>query len=63
MVFAFSVVSGLFFVRGIVHPLNTVEATADFLVKLFVEVNQPKLEEILRRVQEESGQELPKTGT
>lgn len=28
VVFAFSVVSGLFFVRGIVHPLNTVEATA-----------------------------------
>ena len=45
------------------HNPNTVEATADFLVKLFVEVNQPKLEEILRRVQEESGQELPKTGT
>ena len=30
------------------HNPNTVEATADFLVKLFVEVNQPKLEEILR---------------
>lgn len=45
------------------HNPNTVEATADFLVKLFVEVNQPKLEEILRRAQEESGQELPKTGT
>lgn len=45
------------------HNPNTVGATADFLVKLFVEVNQPKLEKILRQVQEESGQELSKTGT
>ena len=34
------------------HYPNTPEATADFLVKLFIEVNQPKVEQIIRQAQE-----------
>ena len=35
------------------HNPNTEEATANFLVKLFTEVNQPKLEAAIRRLQEQ----------
>ena len=34
------------------HNPNTPEATADFLVKLFIEVNQPKIEQAIREAQE-----------
>lgn len=34
------------------HNPNTPEATADFLVKLFIEVNQPKVEQAIREAQE-----------
>lgn len=38
------------------HNPNTPEATADFLVKLFVEVNKPKVEAAIRAAAEESAQ-------
>lgn len=34
------------------HNPNTPEATADFLVKLFIEVNQPKVEQMIHQAQE-----------
>ena len=34
------------------HNPNTPEATADFLVKLFIEVNQPKVEQMIYQAQE-----------
>ena len=34
------------------HNPNSVEATADFLVKLFIEVNQPTVEQAIRQAQE-----------
>lgn len=33
------------------HNPNTPEATADFLVKLFIEVNQPKVEQMIHQAQ------------
>ena len=36
------------------HNPNTPEATADFLAKLFVEVNMPKAEAAIRAAAEES---------
>lgn len=32
-----------------IHNPNSPEKTADFLIRLFVEVNQPKVEEAIRR--------------
>lgn len=34
------------------HNPNTPEATADFLVKLFIEVNRPKVEQVIRQAKE-----------
>ena len=34
------------------HNPNTPDATADFLVKLFIEVNQPKVEQMIHQAQE-----------
>ena len=36
----------------IFHNPNTEEATSNFLITLFTEVNQPKLEAAIRRIQE-----------
>lgn len=30
------------------HNPNTAEATADYILKIFIEANQPKIEELLR---------------
>ncbi|EDM98992.1 hypothetical protein BACCAP_02918 [Pseudoflavonifractor capillosus ATCC 29799] len=37
----------------IFHNPNTEEATSNFLITLFTEVNQPKLEAAIRRIQEQ----------
>lgn len=43
------------------HNPNTSEETADFLIKLFVEINYPKLEAaILKKIQEQENQEPSK---
>ena len=36
------------------HNPNSVEATADFLAKLFVEVNAPKVERAIRAAMEDN---------
>lgn len=41
------------------HNPNTEEATANFLVKLFTEVNQPKLEAVIYRIQEQRPLQAP----
>lgn len=35
----------------IFHNPNSTEDTADFLVKIFIEVNQPKVEQMIRQAQ------------
>lgn len=46
-----------------IHNPNSPEKTADFLVKLFVEVNQPKVEEAIRRASTQAPDEAhPRPG-